>query len=185
VSKRHLFIRSRQSGTALIVSLLLLLVLTVLGVVMMTTSRMQEKMAGNTRDLNMALQGAESGLRYGEAVLAAYPDLPGDTGTIPCTVCQINVLPLALYDPSQFNWGTNAQVYGTAAGMTAAALVGTAQQLSQEPQYTTEHVGFRPDDLSTGSGVTGIDYYQVSSHSTGVSGLANVVVQSTFGHRFR
>ncbi len=184
MSRRHTPTRSRQSGTALIVSLLLLLILTVLGVVMMQTSRMQEKMAGNTRDLNMALQGAESGLRYGEAVVAANADLPADSGTIPCTVCQINVLPLALYDPGQFDWTANSQVYGAAGGM-PAALVGTSQQLSQEPQYTTEHVGFRPDDLGSGSSVTGIDYYQITSRSTGVSGLANVVVQSTFGHRFR
>jgi len=59
-------------GAVLIVSLLLLLVLTVLGVVMMQTTRMQERMAGATRDLNMSLQGAESGLRYGESVVAAY-----------------------------------------------------------------------------------------------------------------
>jgi type IV pilus assembly protein PilX len=173
--------RSRQSGTALIVSLLLLLVLTVLGVVMMQTSRMEERMSGNTRDLNMALQGAESGLRYGEAVVAANADLPPDLTAIPCTVCAVNILPLAIYDPTQFNWTANAQTYGV--GGVTAVLTGTTQQLAQEPQYTTEHVGFRPDDLSPNP--PGIDYYQLTGRSTGVSGQANVVVQSTFGHRFR
>ncbi len=174
--------RSRQSGTALIVSLLLLLVLTVLGVVMMQTSRMQERMSGNTRDLNMALQGAESGLRYGEAVLAANSDLPPDLTAIPCAVCATNVLPLAIYDSTQFDWLNNAQTYGGVASA-PAVLSGTTQQLYREPQYTTEHVGFRPDDLSPNP--PGIDYYQITGRSTGVSDQAQVVLQSTFGHRFR
>jgi type IV pilus assembly protein PilX len=174
---------ARQSGAALIVSLLLLLVLTVLGVVMMQTSRMQERMAGNTRDMNMGLQGAEAGLRYGEAIVAAYSDLPADVSTIPCVVCATNTLPIALYDPTQFDWTANAQTYG--AVVTAPATIsGTSDQLKQAPKYTTEHVGFVPDDLSTGN-VPGIDYYQITSRSTGSSGQTNVVVQSTFSHRFR
>src|SRR5713101_1420965 len=93
--------KSRQSGTALITSLLLLLVLTVLGVVMMRTSVMQERMAGNTRDLNMALQGGEAGLRYGEAVLDALAVQPDPTAAVPCVVvCNIGVLPIAVYDPA-------------------------------------------------------------------------------------
>jgi type IV pilus assembly protein PilX len=172
---------TRQSGAALIVSLLLLVVLTVLGVVMMQTSRMQERMSGNTRDLNMALQGGEAGLRYGEAIIAAYPALPADQFTMPCAVCASGVLPVALYDTAQFNWAVNAQTYGT--GTIPAVLAGSSQQLKQEPQYTTEHVGFRPDDLSMNP--SGLDYYQVTSRSTGVSGQTNVVVQSTFSHRFR
>jgi type IV pilus assembly protein PilX len=181
VNSRAPFNRSRQSGAALIISLLLLLVLTVLGVVMMQTSRMQERMSGNTRDLNMGLQGAESGLRYGEAIISSYSDLPALVYTIPCTVCGDGVLPIALYDPNQFNWVTNAQTYGT--GTVAASLTGTTQQLKQNPQYTTEHVGFRPDDYSQNP--PGIDYYQVTSRSTGASGATNVVLQSTFSHRFR
>jgi type IV pilus assembly protein PilX len=184
VSREHSFNRSRQSGTALIISLLLLLVLTVLGVVMMQTTRMQERMAGNTRDLSMAVQGAESGLRYGESVIAANTDKPPDLNTIPCAVCRNGLLPIALYDTGQFNWTTNAQTFGGSPLLNGAVLVGTTQQLSQEPKYTTEHVGFNPDSLAAGTLLTGVDYYQITSRSTGLSGSANAVLQSTFGHRY-
>jgi type IV pilus assembly protein PilX len=160
---------------------LLLLVLTVLGVVMMQTSRMQERMAGNTRDLNIALQGAEAGLRYGEAVIAAAPAAPFAT-VAPCTVCQPGALPVALYDLSQFNWLTDASAQTYGAGAVAANLQqGNGVGLKNNPKYTVEYVNRVRDDLSPGSNA--VDYYQVTSYSTGASGLANVVVQSTYGRR--
>jgi type IV pilus assembly protein PilX len=180
VSKRIISNRARQSGAILIISLLLLLVLTVLGVVMMQTTQMQERMAGNTRDLNMALQGAESGLRYAEAVVAAFPALPDTTGTLPCTVCQKGTLPVAIYDPTQFNWTANATSYGQ--GGVAATLV---PNLLVNPMYTTEDLGFVPDSLDTGQDAPeGRDFFQLSSRSTGATGLAGTVLQSTYARRF-
>ena len=45
----------------------MLLIMTVLGVTAMQMSRMEERMAGNSRDINLAFQGAEAGLRDSEA----------------------------------------------------------------------------------------------------------------------
>jgi type IV pilus assembly protein PilX len=181
VSKRIPSVLSRQSGAALITSLLLLLVLTVLGVVMMQTSRMQERMAGNTRDLNLALQGAEGALRYGEAVIAAAPAAPFGTAA-PCAVCQQAVLPVAMYDLSQFNWLTDASAQTYGAGTVTANLAQTnGLGLHANPKYTVEYVNRVRDDLSPGSNA--INYYQVTSYSTGASGSANVVLQSTYGRR--
>jgi len=53
----------RQTGAALIVSLVLLLIMTVLGVTAMRTTTLQERMAGNLRDNNLAFQDAEAALR--------------------------------------------------------------------------------------------------------------------------
>ena len=141
--------RSRQSGAALITSLLLLLVLTVLGVVMMQTSRMQERMAGNTRDLNMALQGAEAGLRYGEAMISAASSAPFGTAA-PCTVCQQCVLPVAMYDLSQFNWLTDpsAQTYGAGDSRQQISQQANGLGLQDNPKYTVEYVNRVRDDLS-------------------------------------
>ena len=49
------FARQRQRGAILVTSLLLLIVLTVLGVAMMRMTNMQERMAGNTRDVNLGV----------------------------------------------------------------------------------------------------------------------------------
>ena len=58
--------KSRQQGVALIMSLVILLVLTILGIQGMQTSTFEEKMAGNFRDKQMAFEAAESALKAGE-----------------------------------------------------------------------------------------------------------------------
>ncbi|MBW6477301.1 MAG: hypothetical protein K0A95_09535 [Chromatiales bacterium] len=67
-SKMHAMPR-KQTGAALIVSLILLMVLTLLGVTAMNNTIMEERMAGNMRDLQIAFQSAEVGLRMGEDAL--------------------------------------------------------------------------------------------------------------------
>jgi type IV pilus assembly protein PilX len=147
---------------------------------MMQTSRMQERMAGNTRDLNMGLQGAEAGLRYGEAVVAGFPGMPDTTGSIPCTVCQQGTLPVAIYDTAQFDWLSNAQTYGT--GTIKAVL---SPPLAIAPRYTIEDAGFQPYSLNVGQGDDdGRDFFQVTSYSTGLSGKTNTVLQSTYARTF-
>jgi len=65
----------RQSGAALIVSLILLLVMTLLGVSAMQTNVLEEKMAGNHWRTQLAFQAAERGLREAEqAVLDQATD---------------------------------------------------------------------------------------------------------------
>lgn len=57
---------TRQRGAALIISLIFLLLMTLIGVSSMQSTTLQERMAGNTRDRNLAFQAAEAGLRAGE-----------------------------------------------------------------------------------------------------------------------
>jgi type IV pilus assembly protein PilX len=139
---------------------------------------MQERMSGATRDLNMSLQGAEAGLRYGESVIAAFTSFPDSTGAMPCTVCQQGVLPVAIYDPAQFDWTANAAVYGQ------VGLKGN-DKLFDNPRYTVEDLGFQQDSLVTGQDPPeGREFYQVSALSTGATGLATTVLQSTYTRVF-
>lgn len=62
---------ARQSGVVLAVSLIMLLMLTLIGVTGARVSGLDEKMAGNMRDRNLAFQAAESALAAGEAAAAA------------------------------------------------------------------------------------------------------------------
>jgi type IV pilus assembly protein PilX len=62
-------ISRHQRGAALIVGLIMLLLLTLIGVAGMRDTLLQEKMAGNMRDREIALQAAESALRAAEAQL--------------------------------------------------------------------------------------------------------------------
>lgn len=55
-----------QRGAALVISLVFLVVMTLVGVTVMNTTTLQERMAGNTADRSIAFQAAESALREGE-----------------------------------------------------------------------------------------------------------------------
>ena len=60
----------QQQGAALIVALIMLLLLTLIGVAGMRDTLLQEKMAANMRDRDVALQAAETALREAEAALS-------------------------------------------------------------------------------------------------------------------
>ncbi len=59
----------RQKGVVLIVALMFILVMSIVGVTAMQSTIMQERMAGNARDRNLAFQAAEAALRAGEDAL--------------------------------------------------------------------------------------------------------------------
>ena len=171
-------LRARQSGAILVVSLLLLLVLTILGVTMMQTTTTQERMSGNTRDLNAALQGAEAGLRAGEGVLALAGVRPDAATSLPCNICEIPTLPVAIQDDTQFDWNVTSSVAGLPTHGTPGGLISA-------PLYVIEHTAFVPDELGTGQDPPqGRDFYQVSAQSQGLTGAPNTVLQTTYARRF-
>lgn len=55
-----------QQGSVLIIALIMLLLLIMVSLASMRDTSLQEAMAGNTRDSNLALQAAEAALRKGE-----------------------------------------------------------------------------------------------------------------------
>jgi type IV pilus assembly protein PilX len=59
----------REKGTVLIVSLIILLLLTLVGTTGTQVTGLEEKMASNMRDRNLAFQAAESALQFAEASL--------------------------------------------------------------------------------------------------------------------
>lgn len=56
-----------ERGAVLLVSLVMLLLLTLIGLAGMRMVQLEERMAGNLRDRQMAFQAAEAALRAGEA----------------------------------------------------------------------------------------------------------------------
>ena len=106
--------RIRQTGAILVVSLLLLLVLTMLGLTAMQMTRMEERMSGNTRDRDIAFQGAEAGLREGEAQLETLTEEPIPCIAAPCFVWEsgANEMIGELRDKDESWWTTNSQQFG-------------------------------------------------------------------------
>jgi len=67
---------TKQKGAVLIIALVMLLILTLLGVSVMESSVVEERMAGNNLDRNIAFQAAEASLRAGEAFIAGFGNRP-------------------------------------------------------------------------------------------------------------
>lgn len=175
-----------ERGAILVTALLLLLVLTIIGVTAMQMTRMEERMAGNTRDMNLAFQGAEAGLRDGETLIRAQDTRPETCSAAPCDFWDPAALPDAgviVQDADAAWWGGNALEYE--ADGDRAALAQDLAELAEDPRFVVEAIGFVPDSLTVGHGVPeGRDFFQVSSRSTGGSGNANTVLQTTFTRRF-
>ncbi len=64
--KMNLLSAHKQQGFVFVTGLVFLVVISLLGVTAMKTATLEERMAGNLRDRNLALQAAEMGLRYAE-----------------------------------------------------------------------------------------------------------------------
>jgi type IV pilus assembly protein PilX len=79
IAPRRAAPQRRQRGAILVIALLFLVLLTMLALTSMSGTTLEEKMAGQYRELNLAFQAAEAGLRDAEA------DLFGVVRTVPAT----------------------------------------------------------------------------------------------------
>jgi type IV pilus assembly protein PilX len=167
-----------QRGAALITALLLLVVMTILALTVMQTSRVQERMAGNTRDLNVAFEAAEAAARNGEALIRNQVAAPADCSSSPCNFWKKGDVPdLASQLPAW--WSNNATAFADASGKAMSTVM-------ENPRYVIEHMAFVRTDggVETSVQPVGRDFYEITGRSSGMSGLANTVVQTTFARKF-
>ena len=175
---------SRQRGAALIVSLVLLVILTLMGIATIRTSTMQERMAGNERDRNLAFQAAEAALREGErllqnAVVPSFPDtanglyLPADDAELPV---RIDLDRDGTDDILAGDWHS----HWTSSGRTYP---GSLPELSTAPRYVLEvlpSVAAPGVSLLAGKPLPDQELYRVTARGTGGSTSAVVVLQSIY-----
>uniref|UniRef100_UPI003F69CA5B pilus assembly PilX family protein n=1 Tax=Methylophaga sp. TaxID=2024840 RepID=UPI003F69CA5B len=88
----------KQQGVALIISMVLLVLITIIGLSSMRSGTMQQKMATNERDSELAFQATEIVLRDAENWLSSQlvEPVPSDTGST-------NVWKLDAMDPDDTN----------------------------------------------------------------------------------
>lgn len=79
--------RPRQNGAALVTVLVLLLAMTLLGIVGMRTTSMEERMSANLYDRSIAFQAAEAALREGELQASVRPTPPDPVGGCAAGLC--------------------------------------------------------------------------------------------------
>jgi len=169
--------RRRQRGVTLVVSLIFLLILTILGVTAMNTSTLQQKMAGNLRDADMALQAAETGLRGGESALNAL---------------FVGGKPAANSTGSNGIWLTGSTDVLTDSWWTAHSVVysGSVTNAYENPRYLIEggngdsgdgyFVSDTSGQISKYSPGTGTSYYRIVSGAKGVSPVSRAMLEEMY-----
>lgn len=154
-----------QSGSALIISLVFLLILTMIGIASIQDSTLQERMAGNERDRNLAFQTAEAALRVGEDHLRQAGIVFSASGTNGLmSPDYTGVRPIE----DAYPWANRSQqVSDSYAGVQSA------------PRYTIEWLTTQTFAPSDEGEVPVVNSYRVTARAAGGSGDAVVILQST------
>lgn len=176
--RRKLNSANRQSGVTLVVSLVILIALTVLGVTSMQSTRTEVSMAGNLRELGTTFNAAEAGLRDAEAFVAAsisksiYADptvgLYDKTDQDP-----------DYRDPTTWNSAQSATI--------------TLSDVKEQPLFIVRYLGDRSQNEvaavniggygSSQPGIT-VSNFRITARGTGQSGNARRYLQSYYGKEF-
>lgn len=164
--------RNAQRGVVLVISLLLLLVLTLIGVAATRSTTLEERMTANQRDREVAFQAAEAALRDGESALqAAAPGQFNNTN--------------GLYDQSTMsfsNW-TGADWSDTGTGTIVYSGTLNPAPMSAPRYYlvqTTSTAAATGQSLAADQPTTGSTIYQVIARGVGLSGNTVVVLESSY-----
>lgn len=174
-----------QRGVVLIVGLVMVLLMTIVGLAAIRGTGLQENMAGNMRDRNIAFQTAESALREGEAVVSPGAILP----TFDCAKGAGACLDLSAVPEKSVIYMTEAE-WDEAAKISAMDM-----DVAEKPSYLLEELEV---DIGASAAVEGsaIDVggmmttgdatpYRVTAKGYGLSQDAEAIVQSAYKRRFK
>jgi len=148
-----------QAGAALMMALIFLMMMTLLGTAAMRGAAMQEQMAGNSRDWNLAFQASEAALREAENFLRVTPVLPEFDDAD------------GYYNVNSADrpaWTGEASSDGNGFVTYAADLDGTATR----PRYYVEELSMvRPagTETETGTPMEEVPYYRVTAVGYGAA----------------
>lgn len=159
----------RQRGAILVVSLIMLLVMTLIGVTAMQNTIMEQRMAGNTRDVNLAFQAAEAALREGEVALeaATLPDFDGTTD--------------GFYEANDIAIG-NPQVWEDPA-TTWVTYPDNLDGVIAPPEYVLEELSPIKESggsLAADEPLPEVSMYRVTSRASGASNDTQIMLQTTY-----
>jgi type IV pilus assembly protein PilX len=167
-----------QRGMTLIVSLVILISLTILGVTSMMSSRTEVSMAGNLRKAGIAFNAAEAGLRAGERFVNN-----STTTTI------YNDPTIGLYDELD-----NDPHYGISATWVASQVATTSlPDVAQQPRFIIHYLGDRSQNVVAAVNIGGygnsqpgltVSNFRITARGVGQSINEVRYVQSYLGHEY-
>jgi type IV pilus assembly protein PilX len=156
----------KQQGMALVISLLLLVAITLLAVSSMRSTTMQERMAANLNDRELAKQVAETTVR---AAGAQLPPLPGSLWYTDALPVPVEGDPDLWQDP--------------AAWVNAGVTVVNINNVNYTGQFLVENMGFwvnpdTPNCKVKDDPLCESQTYRVTVRTTPTAGRASVILQA-------
>lgn len=170
-----------QRGIALVVVLILLVVMSLLAIVSLRSTLMEERMSANMMDRSLSFQAAEAALREGETAAQAAKIGSSPMGDAACTNAVCNQ-PIA---SSQPRWVNPTGTAWTAAKNTTVSLGSKTAQAQYFIEYLADNVPARgtcttTEDVSPDATCTTLEWrYRITARST-AAGRATVMLQTTY-----
>lgn len=172
-----------QRGSALIIALVFLLVMTLIGVTAMQGTTQQEGMAGNTRQRNLAFQAAEAALRGGESILrgATLPDFNNTGANLGLRQPVVPSTEVGAFWLDAYCWVVRtgcASAESRQYGGTLNEVIGPRYVIEELPAVT------RPpgpgESVKAGQPLIEDQYFRVTSRGSGGTVDAVVILQTTY-----
>jgi type IV pilus assembly protein PilX len=171
-----------QRGMALITALLLLIVMTILAVSMFRGYGMQEKIAGNVREKQRALNAAVSAQQFAEFTLTnGTPPITGTcaAGVVPVASLQICNAPLNDFTSTPWGTGMTFTQFTANSNNGVQNVVSGSNATAAKDTYYQAPLIYITDLGSAGGGSKGT-VYQIDAVGFGGTDSAVAVVESTF-----
>lgn len=184
----------QQTGVVLVVSLIMLLLLTLIGLSGMQSTILEERMAGNMRDRNMAFQAAEAALQDGEihiisGSISGFTGFSNDCGAATsnttdnglCHGGSAGYNPPVWENPNVWN-ATRSVEYGAVTGArkigdtNGDGVIDVTPALSAQPRYIIEAVTGTPSHVCDGTRFC----YRVTARAQGMNPNTVVVLQTIY-----
>jgi len=182
--KRSVTSQRNQKGVALFISLVMLLILTVLGLSSVQTTTLQERMARNARDTNLAFQAAESAVKDAETLIETFNSLVAFTSA--------GANDAGFYFEGDYDAPTNWNNFNWTNGEGYIEAPTVIDGVAEPPKYFIEHIKtvisdndtLNLDNIGQDSGSGRAQIFRVTVYGTGGTSTAHVMIQSTYGKRF-
>ena len=164
--------KQKQQGIVLVLSLIILLAMTLIGVSGMQSTSLEGIVAGNLRDKDLSLKSSNSALVEAEQIMKSFKEEPIAVDGIPNKlnneVWNKNA-PSSIYKASwpikpvaDHDWWVSK-----AEDITLTTL--NTSIYSEQPRFIIEYWSFKKDSLNMGqqNDITGLNYYKITSWGVG------------------
>lgn len=176
--KKLSFPTNNQTGVTLVISLIMLVALTVLGVTSMQGTRTEISMAGNQRELGITFNAAEAGLRDAEAFIekSISKTIYSDTAN--------GLYGVTDPDPDYRDSATWNSAHPTTINLA---------NVKEQPLFIVRYLGDRSQNEVAAVNIGGygtsqpgitVSNFRVTARGTGQSGNARRYLQSYYGKEF-